>query len=378
MSLASAASSNALSRVSSRAMFHLICASMARISRTSFLVSSSMRWNSCTDCGCMELFGDATEGELVVARASVVGSLRATSATEFVCPGVRLPNWPALFDPAIRAVGEAFAGDCCAAGRGLAARREGLWPGLAAVTACFPGGCGLAERRTAGESGVAMPDLFGLGALRGAAASGAAAGVAPGDLVLTVARAAATPAPAGMGRAGAFAVGTAATARPPLGRGRWQVAGLGRGLTAVARRGLTAARCLGTALGGLEATATADCRMGFPARWADFGRVAAAGGLAAAALRGAGRSCCCLSRCMAGCMRGAACAFEATAWGATAAAPPSGSAELGDMDVASMVSDPKLRACACRASAGAVTASVPSALVTAGAGTPAASEVASQ
>mmetsp|Transcript_13335 Transcript_13335/g.41874 ORF Transcript_13335/g.41874 Transcript_13335/m.41874 type:complete len:250 (+) Transcript_13335:238-987(+) len=128
ISLTIASSSRTFSLFSSRTMFHRIWASMARISRTSFLVSSNMRWNSWTVCGCAALEPSAAwAGPLTVATAEA-GEPRETIAVEFGCPGARPPRLPALLDGAKRLAGEAFAGDC----RGLAARRGGLWPGLAA------------------------------------------------------------------------------------------------------------------------------------------------------------------------------------------------------------------------------------------------------
>mmetsp|Transcript_76377 Transcript_76377/g.210912 ORF Transcript_76377/g.210912 Transcript_76377/m.210912 type:complete len:446 (-) Transcript_76377:1152-2489(-) len=323
ISLASCASSRAFSLISSRVMFHLIWASMARISRTSFLVSSSMRWNSCTDCGCPTAAA-ATPGAAEVAAAVAVASLLAASAVEFGCPGVRLPRLPTLLDKAIRAAaGDAFAGDCCPAApcRGLGARRAGLWPGLPA--ACdLAGGCGLACRAAAaadgGDSGVATPDLtVGLAVRRAPATAATPPGAAAGDFGLPAARDPAVPPPAaaasprpdgpvpGRPTAGpaAGAAAVAATAAPVdagpaaavLGRERWQVVGLGRGLAAGRGRGLTACRCFGAAVAfcGLLAPVGTDWRAGWPApRWADLARAAGTAATPACPPRGAGLNCC--------------------------------------------------------------------------------------
>jgi len=154
---------------------------------------------------------------------------------------------PALFDRVMRGA--------CGEGLGLGARRGGLCPVLvAAATPCLSCGCGLAAARegmTVGEEGVPVPDFnVGLLALDAAMlerpSGGAAVRAFRGASV-------AVEATATLWAFGRVALPPAIKVWLALGLVRWQVTGRGRGLTAVLRCGLTAARCLGRCLEGLLA-----------------------------------------------------------------------------------------------------------------------------
>lgn len=174
-----------------------------------------------------------------------VEKLATANVVELVGPEPRFrPMLPALFDRFMRGA--------CGEGLGLGARLGGLCPVLvAAATPCLSCGCGLAVARedtAVGEDGVHVPDLsVGLLALEAAVLERTGGGAAVRAFRGATVVAEATSELWAFGR---VALPPGATVWLVLGLVRWQVAGRGRGLTAVLRCGLTAARCLGRCLGG--------------------------------------------------------------------------------------------------------------------------------